>query len=663
MKKNILKTLAVGALVSCGVLALAGCTPTETSNQSEENSSIPVESSSQTQTAVTTATIALTEQGKGNDYCDYFGAPNATANVTLAFNEGAIEPDDIVWQTTSKTILGITVAEDNKSASIKLKAEGDATLTVKVFNKDGSEVVSNGLKFRVEGAHKKNADFEKTNPVYVKGGEEKRLTIDTLYRNCNAPHMNSLGGAHVLVIPFGFTDTKYQAEQTKENLAKINTLFFGTKQEVEAHNGWQSLKSFYQTSSYGKSNFDGYVPENWCVYNGTASSFETSHGNGGPSAAEYGRSWYLAEYDKENHGALGKDAKPLSWFDSDNDGFIDLVWIVYSHETIQDTDWWAYVTYTGKSASVGTPNVKTLGWASLDWAGSNYDAHTYIHETGHTYGLPDYYDYNNIWSPVGGVDFMSNNVGDQSMYSKFQLGWADPWVVDDDAIITLRPGTTTGDFFILPSPGYNGTPFDEYFTVELMAPVGVAEYDYKNGNGFSQPGIRIMHVDARAYGQGGRDTYMTSHLENAYAVRIDNSYGGRRSLNNDSDYWPVYDKSGKEIKQNYMTEFSIMESSFTEEKNWKTSKSYTVGNQALFTAGKSFTLSSDKGWATTFMPSQSNLWNKAKSYTGWAKDNKSQTGITIDEECTFNYEVKVLSIDPDPTYGYTARVQVIPNAY
>ena len=645
-----MKKLTTFTLSCILAMTLAACTGTGSNKTSD---------SQQPGGAITIASADATAK----DGFDAFMKPNDTITVTATYS-GKAAAGDYYWAGTPSSLFTITPAEDGKSASIKAKAEGDGYVTVTIYGKGGADdIVSNQLKVRIEGDHKTNADFQYAlNSYKDAGNNDIPLTYNTLYKNSGNPHMNSVGGAHVLVIPLGFQEADIAQKQTSAALGKINKTFFGTTEEMQELGSWESLRSFYRKSSYGISDFDGYIPENWCVWDKADS--ETC--SGGVAAAEYGRTWYIREYAKANHGALGANAPTLDWFDSDKDGFIDLIWVVYSHKTVSNnTQWWAYVTYTGNGSSLGSPNVKTLGWASLDWMGGGYDAHTYIHETGHTYGLNDYYDYNNTWSPMGGIDFMDHNMGDHCMYSKWLLAWTKPLVVNDSALITLRPGTTTGDCFILPSPGYNNTVFDEYMMFELMAPVGLAEADYKAGYsnvpGYSKPGIRVTHVDARVY-RNDRNTYAQtlSEVINSHDIRVDNSYAGRGGLYNDSDYFPILDANGKEVRQNYYTETSLMESSFTETNNWKVA-GHNASNSSLFTAGNIFNLSNKKGWAKAFMPSETNLWNKAKTITGWAKDHKSQT-YTIDETCTFNYEVKVLSIDEDPTYGYTARVLVTKDA-
>ena len=568
------------------------------------------------------------------------------------------------WVSSAESVA--TVNGKEKGGTLNAKAAGEAEVYV---TSDGVE--SNHLKIKVVENGKTNEDFPRAKTTYTQGSVEKPLNMQTIYSNTNAPHLDPLTEQHVLVVPFGFTDDT--DIQTQENRDRIETAFFGTREEIEAVGGWYSLAEFYKTSSYGLSDFQGDVLPTWCRYNGTSTDFlAAGGGNLGITAASYARSWYKTEYDKADHGALGADAKPITYYDANHDGFLDLVWVVYTHPTTSDQTWWAYVTYTGNTSSVSFPQVKTLGWASIDWLDkgfNGYDIHTFTHETGHTYGLDDYYDYNKRWSPMGGVDFMDHNLGDHCMFSKWTLGWTAPWVVDDDAIITLRPGTTTGDCFILPSPGYNGTAFDEYIMVELMAPVGLAEVDYKNGyegtGGFSEPGLRITHVDARVY-KGSHDSYLTNNPQEGIDFRVCNTQGGRSGIKSDGDYWqiPDPDDSSKIIKSYYALT-TVIESVINPNDNVLMRSTYNVSNSSLFKENQRFDLKPAKeggySWASVFMPSQTNLWNKAKTTTGW--NGQEQKPQSVDENCTFNYSLKVLSIQADAQYGYVAKVKVTADAY
>lgn len=504
--------------------------------------------------------------------------------------------------------------------------------------------------------YKTNEDFAHAKTTYVdENGETHNLYRQTLYDNQNSPHLDSLEEQRVLVVPFGFTDEKLQSIQTQDNIERIKTVFFGSREEIQSKGGWVSVQDYYNTSSFGKAKFEGDVVNTWCVYNGLSSSFASKSGHLGVEAATYIRTWYLAEYAKVDHGSLGLDAKPLSYYDQDDDGYIDLLWMVYSvpYSTDQSQTWWAYVTYTTNppAENLDAPNVMTLGWASINFmndAFGGYDSHTFIHESGHTYGLDDYYDYNNNWSPMGTIDMMDNNVGDHCAFSKFQLGWLSPLVVDDNAIIELRPTTTTGDCFIIPSPNYNGTAFDEYMMVEFMSPTGLAEQDYKNGYkyiaGYSEPGIRISHIDARAVSSFSNtsENYVVNP-QDGVDIRIANSKDGRSGTFEDANFFPV-EKNGK-IEYNSYALTMMFESNPDPDSNITTSKGNAATKESLFGPLSSFTLDGeDNIWAKTYMPSRSNLWNKAKKMTGGSMKKQQ---YTIDENCTFDYKIEIMNIKND----------------
>lgn len=593
---------------------------------------------------------------------------NDTASATATFTYvDAKATAEFSWVSSDTSKVTVSKGKEKNQVNIKAKATGEAEVYVTAQGKTGV-VESNHLKVKVQGQeYKTNDDFPKAKTTYTVGGIEKPLTMNTIYGNQNAPHLDSLTEQHVLVVPFSFTDENLKQNETPEMIEKIKKTFFGTKEELAAVGGWESLASFYNTTSYGKSVFGGDVLPTWVVYPKTGEEFRRDASGGqGIAAAEYTRTWYKTEYEKANHGALGADAKPFTYYDANNDGFLDLVWIVYNYPTDRaNQNWWAYVTYTSNAANKTQPAVKTLGWASIDWMNGGcggYDPHTFIHETGHTYGLDDYYDYNHMWRPMGGVDFMDSNLGDHCMFSKWSLGWTSPWIVDDYAEITLRPGTTTGDCFIIPSQNYNKTVFDEYIMVELMAPVGLAERDYINGyestTGYSQPGLRITHVDARVW-SSKHDTDCGNQPWLGKDFRLDNSKGGRDNNKNATDYYPVEDESGRVVEKGYYNLIGLIESTISD-KNWTNNANYNASNSTLFKKNHKFTLSSTDGWAKTFMPSRTNKWNKSKTITGWSGQTQQ---YEIDETMTFNYSLKVVSIDTDPTYGWVAKVRVTPNAY
>lgn len=311
----------------------------------------------------------------------------------------------------------------------------------------------------------------------------------------------------ILVIPVAING--YELNVTDRNLNRIKKAFSGSMEETS----WQSVSSFYSRSSFGKLSLDITVAPSWYACGKTVEEIyqkdiaSRSKTAGVEEILNNATKWYKNTY--------SSDATEL---DSNKDGYIDAVWLIYSAPNYQsepslskyETTLWAYTFWSSLSPKVSSPVAGTFGWASYDFMLEGYgslgiDAHTYIHETGHMLGLDDYYDYNgtNGCAPMGAVDMMDANIIDHNAFSKTILGWTYPFVINQEGSITIKPSCTSGDVLLIPtSKGWNGTPFDEYMMVEFYTPENLNQHDsahkYSNGvQGFQEPGIRIYHVDAR----------------------------------------------------------------------------------------------------------------------------------------------------------------------
>lgn len=502
---------------------------------------------------------------------------------------------------------------------------------------------------------KTNNDFSYAKTTYLENGMEHSLDMQTLYRNSGYPHLASTS-KNILVIPLGFNDENLVNIQTQENINKLTKAFNGDENE-----NFQSVKSFYQKSSYGKVNLNADIISNWLIFDGTSKEFQQKYKQEtlGLGACEYIKEKYEEEFSKENHGLLGVNAKDLSYYDQDNDGFVDFIWIIYSQtsDQIPSSDWWAYVSYTQNKFEKNNTQIQTFGFASIDWLNRNNgcDTHTYIHETGHAFGLVDYYDYNNYWSPLGKIDMMDSSIGDHNAFSKFTLGWLNPLVVDSTSEITLKSTSLYGSCFIIPSPNYNGTAFDEYMMIEFMAPIGLAQKDYTNGydsvSGYSDYGVRISHIDARVVEKQSseKEGYLTNIkdiYEKGKTIRITNSKGGRSNNVASSNFFPVEDSNGKVTAWNPYAESMIFESTFDPTDNITTSSTNSASNNSLFKKGARFSLEEGRTWVN-YMPSRSNLWNKAKTMTSGTMPDKQK--YTIDKDCKFNYRIRINDINVDST--------------
>jgi M6 family metalloprotease-like protein len=335
------------------------------------------------------------------------------------------------------------------------------------------------------------------------------------------PAFPSSGNPNLLVIPVELTD--YPSVCTEATRTNIYKSFFGSSSDT----AWESVASYYAKSSYGNLIINGTVSE-WYDSGLSTSQLLTMASAHENDNSGYDPTWDILE------GAIKWYEKKYSTncanFDSDGDGLIDAVWLVYSApyytgKNYKSSDYadymWAYTYADGNAepSSSGSNRVAyNYSWAAYDFMYSGYgttklDSHTYVHETGHLLGLEDYYTYTSSVldgtvnrAPMAEVDMMDYNIIDHDAFSKFALGWVHPYVVSGSTTITLHPSASTGECVLLPTEGgWNGTPFDEYLLLEYYTPTILNEKDATEayaGNsvalqGFTENGVRIYHVDAR----------------------------------------------------------------------------------------------------------------------------------------------------------------------
>lgn len=337
------------------------------------------------------------------------------------------------------------------------------------------------------------------------------------------PVLRASGSQKILVIPVKIRDasgqsTTYAANASASNKTRIEKTFFGTSTDTS----WESLASYYEKSSFGQLKLSGKVSD-WFDCGYTANELVALKGSG-ENANYYDPTWTVLEkavawYKKNN--------TDIADFDNDKDGVLDGVWLVYSapdysnnrrifsSEALQNLFWaytyWDYDVFG--QGSVVDPVAINYCWASFDFMNEGYgtsglDAHTYIHETGHLLGLEDYYvasskENTSNYGPMGGIDMMDENVIDHNAFSKFALGWLQPFLVKGECSLTLKPSSSSGECVLIPTgDGWNGSAFDEYMLLEYYTPTDLNAKDsaasYTNGvQGFTENGVRIYHVDAR----------------------------------------------------------------------------------------------------------------------------------------------------------------------
>ncbi len=360
----------------------------------------------------------------------------------------------------------------------------------------------------------------------------------------------STGDVNLLVIPVEVTDYPFVRSGLYSSVSQMKTQF----DKIFNGNGakdtgyWESLASYYAKTSYGKLNLTFEIADIYKTGKTSKGLFNYAKDNDAIAVLDDA----VANY-KLIHGNTS-----TRQFDSDNDGFIDGVIMIYSNPDFTsdsyiasfDNDdsmfYWAYCFwdyFNANNASLSSPVPETFFWASTSFlyeasvcspSTGKVDAHTLTHEFGHMLGLDDYYSYDENRTPAGGLEMMDLNIGDHNSFSKAALGWTHPYIVTDSCEITINPATTSGDSIIV-ADSWNGTSFDEYLIMDLYTPDGLNKVDAQTAYSsrpkmYTTSGVRMHHVDARvalinSRGSGNyiEPTTSSPSYNSYYAVSASNS--------------------------------------------------------------------------------------------------------------------------------------------
>lgn len=314
----------------------------------------------------------------------------------------------------------------------------------------------------------------------------------------------SEGDVKVLVFAVDFQDAP--KENSGVTLADIDLAFNGESNELD----FESLRSFYQKSSYGKLNISadiyGYYRADY-----TAAYYEEEY-NKYWAVDPFTGDWLYPDAEEAESSLIIEVLEyydsliDYSDYDANHDGYIDGIYMIYTHDvsySFGSDMWWAYQSYFAyENMKYDNVEANYYTWAGTDFfleGDDNINARTIIHETGHMLGLDDYYDYDSTdmygnSGGLGGADMMDSALGDHGPLSKMLLGWIKPLVVEESMTVDITPYIQNGDVILLIRDWHN-TIFDEYLLISYYTPNGLYEEDKYDL--FYTSGIVIYHVSAK----------------------------------------------------------------------------------------------------------------------------------------------------------------------
>jgi len=306
------------------------------------------------------------------------------------------------------------------------------------------------------------------------------------------------GNPKVLVLCIDFAD--YPHDETKNSTTLLQNRIFGTGDAYGGTAPYESLTNYYKRASYDQLNITGNVL-GWYRSTLNRSAIPTTTA-GRQALIKEALNYYNGSHD-------------FAQYDNDGNGKIDYFAVIWTGpDTGWSEFWWAY--QTNWSNSTDKFDGKSLGKYSWQWesrpTGQYYQPKTLIHETGHSLGLPDYYDYDDTVGPqggVGGLDMMDSNWGDHNCFSKFLLGWITPSVYTTSATgVSLRAAGSYGDAAVFMPDATTGNTFGEFFMIQNRQKV-------QNDATHPGQGLLIWHVDSRLDPAAGNSDYL---YDNSYTA-------------------------------------------------------------------------------------------------------------------------------------------------
>ena len=352
---------------------------------------------------------------------------------------------------------------------------------------------------------------------FTVGGNYYRLNasdITNIQTDLDDDISPSKGNVKMLIIPINLNGN-YTDNWTTQSLSNIDGYYFGEDEDK------LSLKSYYETASFGQMNVSGLVTE---PYNETSTSLTSDLIEADSSMNKlFTLISNAVEYIRSNYPQINLDD-----YDLNDDGAIDNIHLItnfntstYANQTgneVWSTPLWPHKYQTGSHGTKTSPVANVYSISAINHV---KDGVTAIHEQGHIFGLDDYYDYSDSGVDyIGYADMQSYNIFDWNSFSKFTVGWISPYVVTGPTELTIQAASINGDCIVVPADPttFSNSAFDEYFLIELFSPYGNNAVNYpKNGEykgsawsyysetyeNLGNYGVRLYHVNAQLYTWGG----------------------------------------------------------------------------------------------------------------------------------------------------------------
>lgn len=313
---------------------------------------------------------------------------------------------------------------------------------------------------------KQNGEFQKRQAFAKKLGNYKLKLKGRGEKVDGAKGLPTSGTPNIFVLLIDFSDYPHTIDASV-----IKSMIFG---EGESSNyPYESLKSYYERSSYGKLKIQGEI-FGWY----RATNLRDHYTDNAEELIEEALNYYHSQGSR------------FEKYDNDGDGEIDYFAVFWTGpDTGWATFWWGWQGYFGDSEYL--IDGKKLGDFSWQWEENNPG--TIIHETGHALGLPDYYDYDDSVGPdggMGGLDIMDAVWGDHNAFSKWVLGWLNPHIVNSSETLTIPPLSTTPYAAVISRTLDNSELDGEFYIIQNRQLTG-------NDSDFAGSGLLILHIDAR----------------------------------------------------------------------------------------------------------------------------------------------------------------------